>query len=338
MIYLTRRKHPRATRPQATEQAALEAPKEKGRLRVLAALWRELRKNWPLFVMALPGIAVVFTINYLPMPGLILAFKNYKVAKGILGSDWVGLKNFQFLFTTGTAWVIIRNTLALNFIFMAAALVCSLSMAVLMHEVYDHFLAKIYQAILFFPHFVSWVVVSYFTFAFLNSDNGWINSLLAQMGYQPINWYGEPKYWYAILGFLSVWKGLGYFTIIYLAGMMSINPEYYEAARIDGAHKWQEIWCISLPLIRPLIFVNVLLAIGRIFFANFDFIFNVTRDASLLLPTANVIDTYVYRSLTAVGNYNLASAAGFFQAVVGFVLVVAANWTVRKIDRDQALF
>jgi putative aldouronate transport system permease protein len=272
------------------------------------------------------------------MPGIILAFKDYKVAKGIWGSDWVGLKNFQFLISSGTAWQLIRNTVALNVLFIIAAQVGSLTMASLLNEVYHRYLAKIFQSILFFPHFVSWILVGFFTFAFLNSDSGYVNMLLKALGMAPVNWYAAPEYWYFILVLISLWKGLGYFTIIYLAGMLSINHEYYEAARMDGANRLQEVWYISLPLVRPLVIINVLLAIGRIFFANFDFIWNVTRDSSLLLPTVNVIDTYVYRSLASLGNFNLAAAAGFFQAVMGLILVVGANWVVRRIDREQALF
>jgi len=305
---------------------------------LLSSLFYDLRKNKTLLLMALPGLAAVFIVSYMPMPGVVLAFKNYKAAQGIWGSNWVGLNNFEFLFNSGIAWTIIRNTLVLNTLFIIAAQVCSITMSVLMNEVYHTKLAKVYQSILFFPHFVSWVLVGYFTFAFLNSDTGYVNTLLVSFGRDPINWYAEPQHWYSILVFLSVWKGLGYFTIIYLAGMLNINQEYYEAARIDGANKLQEIRYITLPLIRPLVIINVLLAIGRIFFANFDFIFNVTRDASLLLSTVNVIDTFVYRSLAASGNYNLASSAGFFQAVMGLILVLFANALVRRIDKEQALF
>lgn len=322
---------------------ALSLTSEKNRIArwiraLVSSFSYDFRKNKGLLLMALPALVVIFMVSYMPMPGVILAFKNYKVAQGIWGSDWVGLKNFQFLINSGVAWVILRNTLVLNALFIIAAQLCSITMAVLMNEVYHLKLAKIYQSILFFPHFVSWVLVGFFTFAFLNSDTGYVNNLLKSLGQAPINWYAEPQYWYSILVFLSVWKGLGYFTIIYLAGMLSINQEYYEAARIDGANKLQEIRYITLPLIQPLVIINVLLAVGRIFFANFDFIYNVTRDASLLFPVVNVIDTFVYRSLASSGNYNLASAAGFFQAVMGLILVLFANSLVRRIDKEQALF
>lgn len=307
-------------------------------VRALAGLIRFLRQNGALLLMALPGVLVVFIVSYMPMPGIVLAFKDYKAALGVWGSPWVGLRNFQFLFNSGIAWEIIRNTVVLNAAFIVVGQICALTMAVLMNEVYHRYLSKVYQSILFFPHFVSWVLVGFFTYAFLNSDTGYVNAILRNLGGDPVNWYGSPQYWVPILTFLSVWKGLGYFTIIYLAGMLNINPEYYEAARIDGASKVQEVFAISLPLIRPLVIINVLLAIGRIFFANFDFIWNVTRDSSLLLPTTNVIDTFVYRSLSAVGNFNLASAAGLFQAVMGLLLVLVANWVVRRIDKEQALF
>ena len=309
-----------------------------GLLAFFDTLTYDLRRNKALLLMALPGLAVVFVVSYMPMPGVVLAFKNYRVIQGIWGSDWVGMKNFEFLYTSGIAWQIIRNTVVLNALFIIAAQACSLTMSLMMNEIYHTYLAKIYQSVLFFPHFISWVIVGFFTFAFLNSDSGYANRVLETLGQDPVNWYAEPQYWYVILVFLSVWKGLGYFTIIYLAGMLNISPEYYEAARIDGAGKLQEIRFITLPLIRPLVIINVLLAVGRIFFANFDFIYNVTRDSGLLLPTVNVIDTFVYRSLATVGNFNLASAAGVFQAVAGLILVLIANALVRRIDKELALF
>ncbi len=330
---------PPAVRGVATAPAAAHAPPTaQGLNRLWLTMRRLIRRNGALFLMALPGVIHLFVFSYLPMPGLVLAFKDYKFARGIWGSAWVGFKNFQFLFATGDAWRIIFNTLFLNTLFILTTLVGALTMAVLLHEIYHRYVAKVYQSILFFPHFISFVIVGYFSFAFLNADNGLVNNLLTSIRLQPVNWYGEPNVWPAILVLISLWKGVGYFTIIYLAGILAINPEYYEAARLDGANKWREIRYLTLPLIRPLIIVNLLLQLGRIFYANFEFIYNVTRDASLLLPTVNVIDTYVFRSLTATGNYNLASAAGFFQATVGFVLVVLVNWLVRRYERDQALF
>ena len=295
-------------------------------------------QNGTLLLMALPGMLVLFTFSYLPLPGIILAFKDYKAAQGILGSEWVGFNNFTYLFSTGIAWRIIRNTLFINSLFIIATLVASLSVAVLLHEVYDHFISRIYQSVLFFPYFVSYVIVGYFTFILFSTDGGFINNLLRQLGLAPVRWFTEASRWPLILMLVNLWHSLGYFTIIYLAGIIGINPEYYEAARIDGASRWNEITHITLPLIRPLIIINVLLAIGRIFFANLDLFINVIRDQGSLLSTSDVIDTYVLRSLTTLGNFNMASAAGFFQAIMGFSLVVLSNWVVRRIDPDQALF
>ncbi len=298
---------------------------------------RWINRNGALLLMALPGMLVLFTFSYLPMPSMILAFKSYKAALGIWGSPWVGLSNFEFLFGTDTAWRIIRNTLVLNSLFIVVNLVASLAIATLLNEIMDSFFARIYQSILFFPYFVSYVVVGYFVFIFFSTD-GVVNNMLQSVGQTPVNWFTRPGYWPIILTGVNLWHNLGYYTVIYLAGIIAINPEYYEAARIDGASKWQEIWHIMLPLIRPLIIINVLLAIGRIFFANFDLLINSTRMQGALLPTTDVIDTYVFRTLTVLGNFNMASAAGLFQAVAGLVLVVLANWIVRRIDADQALF
>lgn len=299
---------------------------------------RWLMRNGTLLLMALPGMGVLFTFSYLPMPGIILAFKEFKAAQGIWGSAWVGFTNFQFLFSTDTAWRIIRNTLLLNALFIATTLVAAVTMAILLNEIIDSFIARVYQSILFFPYFVSYVIVGYFVYILLSADSGFVNRLLMRLGIDPINWFGAPEYWPFILVLVNLWHNLGYNTIIYLAGIVAINPEYYEAARIDGASKWQEIRYILLPLIRPLMIINVLLSIGRILFANLDLFINVTRQQGALLPTTDVLDTYVFRTLTTLGNFNMASAAGFFQAVVGFVLVVIANWIVRRVDPDQSLF
>ena len=288
--------------------------------------------------MVLPGVVVVLVFCYLPMIGIIMAFKNFNAAQGVFGSPWVGFANFKFLFTSGAAWRIIRNTVWLNFLFMLAAQVCSVGVALLLNEIYERFIAKIYQSILFFPHFISFVLVGYFTYAFLNADSGFINNILASLGLQKVAWYSHAEYWPAILVLVSLWKGLGYFTVIYLAGMVAISPEYYEAVRIDGGSKRHEMWYVTIPLVRPLIIINVLLTIGRIFFANFDLFYNTVRETGLILQTTDVIDTYVVRSLRVLGNFNMAAAAGVFQAVCGFILVLASNWLVRRFDPDHALF
>jgi putative aldouronate transport system permease protein len=250
----------------------------------------------------------------------------------------VGFDNFRFLFGTDTAWRITRNTLLMNSLFITTSTVASLVIALLMNEVYTSWLSKYYQTMLFFPYFISWVIVSYFVFGFLNGETGIANQALMALGLDKIEWYREPSYWPAILTSAHLWNGMGFGSIVYLAGMLSIDTAYYEAAKIDGANKFQQIRYITLPLIAPLITILVLLAIGRIFNADFGLFFFVPRDNPMLYSTTDVIDTFVYRSLVQLGDISMAAAAGFYQSVVGFVLVVLANWLVRRINPDNSLF
>ena len=322
--------------PPAPPPAAAAAPV--GWRKSLARHLRLLRKNRTLLLMAAPGLLLLLIFNYLPMAGIIIAFKNFKTNKGILGSDWVGLSNFQFLFGTDTAWRITANTLLLNSLFIVTGIAASLAIALLLNEVKSRVLARFYQSAVFFPYFVSWIIVGYFGFAILNSDNGMLNHWLARVGLGPVAWYREPQYWPLILTFVNLWKTAGYWSIIYLAAMYAIGHEYYEAAMLDGASRWQQIVYVTLPMLLPLIITNFLLSVGRIFFADFGLFYYVTRDSSMLYPTTDVIDTYVFRALRSVGDFGMAAAAGLYQSFVGFVLVVAANWIVKRIDREKSLF
>jgi putative aldouronate transport system permease protein len=299
---------------------------------------RSLHTNLTLTLMALPGILMLLVFAYLPMFGLVIAFKDYRFADGILGSAWVGFDNFRFLFGTDNAWRITRNTLVMNSLFIATGTVASLAIALLMNEVYTSGMSKYYQTMLFFPYFISWVIVSYFVFGFLNGDTGIANKMLSALGLETVAWYREAKHWPYILVLAHLWQSVGFGSIVYLAGMLGIDPIYYEAAKIDGASKWQQIRHITLPLILPLIIILVLLGIGRIFNADFGLFFFVPRDNPMLYSTTDVIDTFVYRSLVQLGDISMAAAAGFYQSVVGFGLVVFANWFVRRINRDYSLF
>ncbi len=306
------------------------------------ARWMGSQRSWDtnfnLLLMALPGILLLFVFAYLPMVGLVIAFKDYRFAEGILGSAWVGFDNFRFLFGTDTAFRITRNTLAMNSIFIVTTTIGALSVAMLMNEVYTSRMSKYYQTMLFFPYFISWVIASYFVFAFLNGEGGMANQLIERFGGDPPSWYRSPQYWPWILTLAHIWNSIGFSSIVYLAGILGISPELFEAAKIDGASKWQQIRYITLPLLYPLIIILVLLAIGRIFNADFGLFFFVPRDTAMLYSTTDVIDTFVYRSLVQLGNISMAAAAGFYQSSVGFVLVITANWIVRKINRDYSLF
>ncbi len=288
--------------------------------------------------MAAPGFLLLFIFSYLPMFGVVIAFKNYKASKGIWGSAWVGLKNFEYLFRTPDLQRITFNTLFLNTVFIITGLIGAITLALLLNEVRVKFLARIYQTVLFFPFIISWVIVGYFAFALLNYESGLLNSLVSSLGFEKVFWYSTPGLWPEILTLTSLWKGVGYGSVVYLAAMLGINQEYYEAAMLDGANKLQQIRYITIPFLVPIVIITTLLAIGRIFSADFGMFYYVTRDSKLLYPTTDVIDTYVLRALRVNADIGMASAAGFYQAVVGFLLVMLSNWFVKQVDPDRSLF
>jgi len=333
---------PAASPPPPTTIASMDHPSVRrgSTPTALSRFGHLVHKNGALLLMASPALLLLLVFSYVPMFGLVMAFQDYKAYQGILGSAWVGLQNFQFLFGTQDAWHITFNTIFTNTLFIATTLAASLTIALLLNEIRESgpFLAKFYQSTLFFPYFLSYIIISYFVFAMLNADTGLLDKLLASLKLPQVDWYTSPQFWPAILTLVNLWKGAGFWSIVYLAGIIAINPEYYEAARVDGANKWQQIRGITLPLIAPLIVINVLLAIGHIFYADFGLFFQVTNNNPMLYPTTDVIDTYVYRSLTSLGDVGMAAAAGLYQAVVGFILVLGSNWLVRRLAPERALF
>lgn len=304
---------------------------------------RTVNRNMALLIMVLPGAVWFLLFCYLPMPGVILAFKNYRFSRdgflaSIIQSEWVGFKNFEYLFKTEDAYIIVRNTVLYNAVFIVLGTALSVFVAILIHEIANKKLAKIYQTGMFLPHFLSWVIVSYFVFSFLSVDKGVLNQLLRYFGADPVYWYSETKYWPFILVIVYLWKSVGYGSVIYLAAIVGIDKSYYEAAMIDGANKWQQICRITVPMIMPVIIIMFILAIGGIFRADFGLFYQVPRDTGALYPVTNVIDTFVYRGLKVTGDIGMSTAAGLYQAVVGFVLVITTNFIVRKINKEQALF
>lgn len=296
------------------------------------------RKYLPVYLMALPGLLYLFINNYMPLPGLMLAFKNYNARKGIYGSDWIGFKNFRFLFATSDAFIITRNTICYNIAFIIVNTVAAIAVAILLAEMTSR-LKKFYQSVILLPYMISMVIVSYLVFAFLSTENGFINnSLLAPLGIEHISWYMEKKYWPFILVFVNLWKTIGYNCIVYMSTIIGFDRGYYEAAAIDGAGKWQQITRITLPLLRPTIIMMTLLAIGRIFYSDFGLFYQVPQNSGALFSVTNTIDTYVYRGLLELGDITLSAAAGLYQSVVGFILVLGTNLLVRRIDPDSALF
>ncbi|MCA0757792.1 ABC transporter permease subunit [Paenibacillus sp. N4] len=297
------------------------------------------RKYWMFYVMMLPAIVLLVVNNYIPMFGIMIAFKNINYADGILGSEWSGLRNFEYLFKTSDAWIITRNTLLYNSAFIVLNLVFPLAFAIMLGEIKSRFAAKVHQTIMFLPYFLSMVVISYLVFGFMSDEHGYLNSsLLPAFGIEPVQWYFTKEVWPYILPIVNTWKSMGYFTVIYMAAIIGIDDEYYEAATIDGASKWKQMTRITVPLIMPVITIMTLLQIGKIFNADFGLFFQVPRESGVLFPVTNVIDTYVYRTFLTVGDIGLSSAAGLLQSVVGFALVFLSNWVVRRINKENALF
>lgn len=303
------------------------------------------KKTLLLTSMVLPGAIWFFLLRYLPMAGIILAFKDYKVYtkapsfwNNMRHSEWVGLKNFEFLFSSSDTGKIIRNTLGYNILWIILGLIISVAFAIILNEITRKWVAKTYQTLMFFPYFLSWVVASYFVLAFLDPTRGLITHWQMNRGVEVINWYNEPKYWPVILTICNVWKNTGYSSILYLAAITGIDTTQYEAASIDGATKWQQIKHVTLPNLRPMICILLIMNVGKIFNADFGLFYSVPMNSGSLFSTTQVIDTYVYRTLTATNNIGMSTAAGVLQQLVGFVCILVANKIVTKIDEDSSLF
>ncbi|WP_372633414.1 ABC transporter permease [Cohnella sp.] len=309
---------------------------------IMSAVQRQYKRTIKyrvLFLMLLPATGVLIFNNYIPMAGVIVAFKTYTFDGGIYGSPWAGFNNFKFLFQTEEAWIATRNTVLYNGAFIIINTFAAIVLAIALNELRNRRLAKFYQSSLLFPYFLSFVAVSYLAYAFLGGGTGFINkSILEPLGLSPISWYSEPAHWIYILPIVNLWKGVGYTMIVYLASIVAIDPEYYEAALIDGASKRQQIMKITIPLMMPVIIIMIILQIGRIFNADFGLFYQVPLNSGPLYPTTNVIDTFVYRSFLLNGNVGMSAAAGFYQAMIGLVIVYLTNYTVRKISKENALF
>ncbi|MBR3641910.1 MAG: sugar ABC transporter permease [Parasporobacterium sp.] len=295
----------------------------------------KLKRYLPLYLMFLPGGLYLLINNYIPMGGLIVAFKQYNVRNGIFGSKWIGLKNFKFLFQTPDAFVITRNTILYNVAFIIINTILGIAFAIFICDAISKRLKKVYQSAILFPYLMSAVILGYIVFAFCSQSNGILNKSILST---PVSWYSSPQYWPFILIFVNTWKGVGYGCLIYVSAINGIDPGLFEAASLDGASKWQQIRAITLPELVPTIITLTLMSVGRIFYSDFGLFYQVPRNSGAIYATTNVIDTYVYRSLMDQANYGMASAAGFYQSIIGFILVLTANLTVRKISRENALF
>lgn len=292
-----------------------------------------------LYVMALPTVIFLIIFAYMPMIGLVMAFQDYNVNLGMFGSKFVGFANFKYLFTTTDAWIITRNTVCYNVVFMVVNNCLAMAMAMLLSELTARRYAKVLQTVYMLPYFLSWTVVAIVVTAFLDRDKGLVNQIIKAMGGAgKTNWYQQKTLWPFLLVGINAWKGVGYGTVLYLAVISGISHDFYEAAVLDGATKLQQAWYITLPQLRMVLCISIILAMGSIFRADFGLFYSVTQDSGRIYAVTDVIDTYIYRGLTKLANVGMSTAAGFYQSVVGLIMVLIANKVVTKIDPDSAMF
>ncbi|MGL5021615.1 MAG: ABC transporter permease subunit [Mycoplasmatales bacterium] len=305
---------------------------------------KNLKKNLPLLTIAIPGIIIVILIKYIPLPGMYLAFVDYVGKSGgsywtnLFSSNFVGLEKFKFLFTNPDMGIILRNTIGYNLIFIILGLIVAVFTAILMKEMLFNKSKKTLQTMMFFPFFMSWISISFMMKGFLDAETGIFNQILIFFGQTPIEWYNTAYVWPFILIFMGIWKGIGYNSVIYLSAITSIDDSYYEAAVIDGASKWQQIKKITIPSIKPLMIILTILGVGGMMYSDFGLFYQLPLNSSALYSVTTTLDVFVYNALKSTGNIELSAAASFFQSMIGFILVIATNAIVKKIDKDKALF
>lgn len=297
----------------------------------------QISKNKVLLVMLLPTILLTFIFSYIPMAGIVLAFKNYTYARGIFGSPWVGFDNFDYLFISGKIWSLTRNTLLYNLAFIIFGVIFEVGFAIILSEINNKYFKKVMQGFMFLPYFISWVVVSTIMLNIFG-DNGVLNSVLSAFGIEGFSIYKQIESWPIVMVIVRLWKQTGYGTVVYLAAISGIGQEMYEAASIDGANIWKKIRYIILPSLKPTIVIMILLALGNVFRGDFGMFYQLVGSNQLLLQTSDVIDTFVYRSLITTPNIGMSAAAGLYQSLLCFITILGANFAVKKYDPDYTLF
>lgn len=297
-----------------------------------------------LSLLALPTFVWYILFSYLPMFGVVIAFKQYKITPGkgflynLIHSKWVGFDNFKYMIESNNFALLLRNTILYNVVFVILGILIPVTAAIMLSLIHSKIKSKIYQTAMFFPHFLSWVVVSYFVFAFLSADKGILNHILQFFGHDKIQWYMEAKYWPFILVFMKMWKGVGYGTVVYLASITGIDTTYYEAAVMDGATKWKQVRYITIPCLKPIVIMMFILSIGSIFSSDFGLFYQVTRGIpASLYNVASTVDTYIYNAIRSATPIGMTSATSFLQSVACCVTILLANWIVKKIDDDYAI-
>lgn len=312
------------------------APKRKHR--------RWTRDDTELGLLGLPTFVWYLLFCYLPMFGLIIAFKKYQIfprqsfLANLFQSQWVGFDNFKFFINNNTFGMLLRNTLLYNLVFIVLNIIIPVGLAMMINELYSKRKSKVYQTMMFFPHFLSWVVVSYFVFAFLSPDKGLMNKIITSLGGEKVMWYSEPKYWPFILVFMNLWKGVGYNMVVYLATITGIDQSLYEAAMLDGATKWQQAKYITLPLMKTILITMFILNVGKIFYSDFGLFWQVTQGVpNSLHNVASTFDTFIYSALQGSTPIGRTAAASLFQSVCCCATILLANFIVSKIDEESAI-
>lgn len=299
---------------------------------------QELKKNKALFTMLIPAIIVIVVFAYLPMSGLVLAFKNYRFDRGIFGSDWNGIENFRYLFSSGTGWLITKNTILYNLLNLITSQMLAVLIAIFITEINNKIVKRVTQSIIFLPYFISWVIVGTFVFAIFNYETGFLNHLITAMGGEEVNVYSMPGIWPFIICTFNAWKWCGYNSVIYIAAITGVDAEIYEAAGIDGATIFQRIRYITVPCIKPTVITMLLLQIGRILRGDFEMFYQIVGNNGQLFNATDVIDTYVFRSLLQNSNLGMTAAASFYQSLLCFIIIMIVNTVVKRVDADYALF
>jgi putative aldouronate transport system permease protein len=297
-----------------------------------------VKRYLPLYFMMLPAMAYLLINNYLPMSGLVLAFKKYRARDGIWGSEWVGFKNFSFLLKNKELPILFRNTIGYNICFIIVNMVLGVILAILITEIRNQKFRKFAQSSILFPFVVSIIIVSYMVRGFLDPEAGLMNHILEAMGRDPVSWYDVSKYWPGILIFVNTWKSVGYGCILYISAILGIDASLFESASLDGANKFQKIWYITLPFLKPTVITVALLSIGKIFNSDFGLFYQVPQGSGLITNVTQTIDTFVYKALTTHSDIGMSAAASFFQSVIGFLLVMIFNAITNKISKENALF
>lgn len=301
-------------------------------------VFKRVKRYFWIYILILPSLAYLIINNYIPMAGIVVAFKNFRYDLGIFGSEWNGFKNFEYLFTTKEAWVITRNTIFYNLTFIILGTIVAVLVAILLNEIRSKWAKKMYQTLILMPYLISMVIIAFIVYGFLSPGQGFLNQVFPALGLERVDWYSQAKYWPFILVFVSLWNTVGYNCIIYLATLVGIDPVYYEVASIDGASFWKKLIHITLPMLKSTIIIMMLLAVGRIFYSDFGLFYQVPMDVGALYDVTNTIDTYVFRGLIQNPNIGMSGAANVYQSVVGFVLVLGVNGIVRKVSKENALF